>query len=1181
MKMKILRILPCIAAGILLSNQSAHASPYAAGVTVSGTTVTWHLNESVTNGVVAYLFNVSGGTYVASNYVGGTVASPVNAGPQTFSLSTYTNFQIYIFNIGTGSPHQISPNGAYPDPSHPLLDINGPRGVAVNRNANSTNFGRIYMTSASPGTDSVRTVGKGLYALNADFTDAFGYGNTVMPTVGTGPGQIQWGSSTTYGVWKVFVGPDDMVYVGDASGASTAGTSVGGGVWMVQPDLSSAQDLFPFNGGVGASQLVCEAGTPVVTGSYAAGTLTLYSEEWNRSGSDAMGHPSGGFQTVWQYPFYTNNPTLGSNQPLTLPWNLSNLPFDLPSAGSCISTYGYSGNGNPNLCVSSGIGSVDEVVCDFYIAPDGKFFCSEERSANTGTQGLWVYDSIANGNCLLWDDLDVNGGVSPFATAYSVAVSPDDNYMAMGCSSASGNTANDGQILICSLDSQPAATGVNVSGLPDLTTISLINYGPNGGDESLRSTAWDAADNVYCVSGSDDSMRAFTLGLTTTCITSGDKTGTNGAFSFSYPSVQVSVGADETLISEPNPYGNPTNGTFTLTRTGSTASTLTVFYSLGGTATNGSTYTVSPTAGSVTFPAGSSTVQVTIAVKTNIVDAATLTVVLTLDGSSDYSPAPPNSATMAIANTGPQELSVTGLAIPSMYRGISNDYASFVITRYGDTNAPAYTIPANDFVYTGTATLGVDYTGAVAGTITVNPGDQTETVQISDPIATGVYHGNETIVVTMNTNVGAPIISGTTEVPVVAGSATLTLVDNADPPAIVLWSDPLTNPATSVNWTLTFANSNLGPTTVPPIVIPNYPNYTASNPDPNQFPNGTGLDDFDVEFGYDVTNDNVGYSPAMLLNGYTNALKVTVNKIMNYVPEGTTGGGASAGVNLYPTGMKFSGSFAFRFSMALSEGTLYTTEFNSFGINHFGTNCNWFASDVYAGSSGTTNCDGLWFWVDSDVDGWAGVNSYTMVGGSPLPNTGWTSIENAGGVVAPYINWFKHPTPYNGYPSGVPNVGNGSTAYTWADVEVKQVNKVVTMSINKFPVLVYTNSTNFAKSGDVMLGYDDPFASVGNVAGNGVSGAAVYYSNARVVQLTPPVITSTTLSGTNLTIVFTDSDTDDTAASFELLGSTALTAAFTKVTATFSQSPATGAWQAVVAIPSGTTHIFYEVVRIN
>lgn len=133
--MKMIRSLVCVAAGVLLSALSANATPYAAGVSNNAGTISWHLNETVTNGTVAVLFNVSGGTYAQSNYLGGTVAQPVNAGPQpTFTLGAFTNFQIYVFNIGTGSPHQISPNPGTVAPASTLTDFNGPRGVGVNRN---------------------------------------------------------------------------------------------------------------------------------------------------------------------------------------------------------------------------------------------------------------------------------------------------------------------------------------------------------------------------------------------------------------------------------------------------------------------------------------------------------------------------------------------------------------------------------------------------------------------------------------------------------------------------------------------------------------------------------------------------------------------------------------------------------------------------------------------------------------------------------------------------------------------------------------------------------------------------------------------------------------------------------------------------------------------------------------
>ena len=55
--MKTFRTLPCLIAGVLLTSLSLQAAPYAGGVVVSGGTVTWHLNETVSNGVVSPIYS--------------------------------------------------------------------------------------------------------------------------------------------------------------------------------------------------------------------------------------------------------------------------------------------------------------------------------------------------------------------------------------------------------------------------------------------------------------------------------------------------------------------------------------------------------------------------------------------------------------------------------------------------------------------------------------------------------------------------------------------------------------------------------------------------------------------------------------------------------------------------------------------------------------------------------------------------------------------------------------------------------------------------------------------------------------------------------------------------------------------------------------------------------------------
>ncbi|MBC1190349.1 hemolysin, partial [Microcystis aeruginosa BLCCF108] len=77
-----------------------------------------------------------------------------------------------------------------------------------------------------------------------------------------------------------------------------------------------------------------------------------------------------------------------------------------------------------------------------------------------------------------------------------------------------------------------------------------------------------------------------------------------------------------------------TNLVYTFTRTGVTTDALTVNYTVGGTATNGTDYTSIPT--SVTFAAGSSTATVTVDPTADTIVEADETVALTLTAGTDY-----------------------------------------------------------------------------------------------------------------------------------------------------------------------------------------------------------------------------------------------------------------------------------------------------------------------------------------------------------------------------------------------------------------------------------------------------------------------------------------------------------------------------------------------------------------
>jgi len=108
------------------------------------------------------------------------------------------------------------------------------------------------------------------------------------------------------------------------------------------------------------------------------------------------------------------------------------------------------------------------------------------------------------------------------------------------------------------------------------------------------------------------------------------------------PQPTVGVAATDPDASEQGP--DP--GTFTLSRSGSMASALTVRYSLGGSAANGIDYQTLPT--SVTIPAGAASATVTVTPIDDSQVESDETVVLTLSQDAAYDVGSPNSATVTI-----------------------------------------------------------------------------------------------------------------------------------------------------------------------------------------------------------------------------------------------------------------------------------------------------------------------------------------------------------------------------------------------------------------------------------------------------------------------------------------------------------------------------------------------------
>lgn len=574
-------------------------------------------------------------------------------------------------------------------------------------------------------------------------------------------------------------------------------------------------------------------------------------------------------------------------------------------------------------------------------------------------------------------------------------------------------------------------------------------------------------------------------------------------------------------VSAPNAEASETGsaGEFSISRSGDTSNPLTVDFTVTGTAVGGEDYTNITT--SVTLAAGEASTNFTINPIDDSVAEFTENVLVTITPSTNYLVGTASASVLIIDNEMP-ELSISVVS-PTMYESVSGDYARFQITRKGESSASfianiSYAGTAESTRYTSQTVIGID------------PGS---TNQVVDVFAAddAILNGDQTIIATIEPASGNEYLVGT------PASASVTILDNELPAENVLFSDPLTND-TSLQWTVRFGANNL-------------------------------VSDYSAIFGYDVTQDNLPPAP----NGATTALKVSVNK-----DEDTTNG--AAGLNLYPNGQSFSGNFALRFSMYMVQNvSVGTTEFALMGINHSGAKTNWMRqSGTTVHNNPPVDSDGLWFSVISDASASAPGDFCLLTGTNAASSPSILATAPA----TAFTNVFKKP-PYSpgagtGVPGNLPNPAVGTR--NWADVEIKKVENVVTLSINRSVVLEFTNNTAF-NSGNIMLGYTDPYESIGT-SPEGVLRGATYYSNVRVISLpgttpTTPNITSVGMieGGTKVQIDFTGGATDSIG-DFTVQGKVNVTGTFTNETATIS-SLGSGSFRATLPV-TGTTH-FYRIAR--
>ncbi|MDE0417139.1 MAG: hypothetical protein OXI95_09425, partial [bacterium] len=196
------------------------------------------------------------------------------------------------------------------------------------------------------------------------------------------------------------------------------------------------------------------------------------------------------------------------------------------------------------------------------------------------------------------------------------------------------------------------------------------------------------------------------------------------------------------------------------------ASDITLSYTVGGTATAGSDFTIA-NSGTVTVPAGATTATIPVTLIDDSVQEGSETIVLKLAAGSGYKVGSSGTHTLTIAASDPPVASFASASQSADEgSGTSDVTVNLSPAPLGDITL-SYTVD-------GTATAGTDYT-ALSGTVTVSRGATTATIPVT-LIDDSVQEGSKTVVLTLAAGADYKVGSPDTH--------TLTVLDNETPPTV-------------------------------------------------------------------------------------------------------------------------------------------------------------------------------------------------------------------------------------------------------------------------------------------------------------------------------------------------------------------------------------------------------------
>ncbi len=502
---------------VLASANTASAVPYAAQVSRTGDTINWVLNEHADKVMIAR----DGGDVIVLN--------DVDAGAHSFEMAGYSSYSIEVVNDApygwTESPVSLD---------NPLMTFKLANGIAVNNNPLSENFGRFYVSQRAATTaNNGRLLGDGIYAFNADGTDINGITDPNDTSAALQAGLESYFAGTSSSPFRIEVDRDDNLLIGDWSDAS-------GGMYITDADVTNGRPLLanpggdtPLPAGQNHGSIIS---TPVVTGSFAEGNLTLWTIDEDMQSTDPDTAVDS-VQHIWRYD-------IGSD------------PGDSGYRGSAvlevdISLIGPNGDGTNSDGSRILFPDVPGVDSDLTYDPVHDNFIVTQRRSDGNETGLLIFDgdfstilfnsrqfSLDNNLDGAEDDLlivNFDGIQDIFRATTSAVVSPDGSFIVLSRSLVGNNTTsgiNDffgpNEMLVVELD----ADGVPVLDLTDAANavngdytqqdIMLGAVGINTGGGFRVPVAIDLAGNIYTTSSDEQRAYVYSPGGYTTNITSSD-----------------------------------------------------------------------------------------------------------------------------------------------------------------------------------------------------------------------------------------------------------------------------------------------------------------------------------------------------------------------------------------------------------------------------------------------------------------------------------------------------------------------------------------------------------------------------------------------------------------------------------------------------------------------------------